>query len=349
LISIRERIVNTLQGENTTGTPFAAYSFLLPRGSVERRLRNNGLGIFHFEKPYIAYMEKVEVVTKEGVDEEGRRYQTRKFLTPLGSVEEKILFDPGYGSQWIKEFLIKNPRDYEIVAFVFENTFYVPNYESIAEVEKNMGDDGVVFANVERSPFQKTLLELAGPERLMVDLFDAPVMVEDFFKVLHKKQLEMYEIAAKAPALFVHNWDNITEDMTSPRLFEKHCLPFYCEVGSILKKNGKKFVVHMDGKLKNLKGLIAQAPIDVVESFTVEEAGGNLNIKEAQESWSDKSIIINFPAFLCFEKKEDIERYFKNLFSRVDKSKFGVCVSEDLPHGFWSNALLSVSSMFNYY
>jgi len=349
MTSIREKIVKTLCGKNEEGIPFGAYSFLLPRGKVERELRNSGLGIFHFEKPYVAYMRGVEICIREGFDEGGRKYQVRRFLTPLGSVEEKVLFDPGYGSQWIKEFLIKSPRDYEIVAFIFENTSYVPNYEAFAKADREMGDDGIVFANVERSPFQKTLLELVGPERLMIDLFDSPDLVRDFLEMLHKKQLEMYRVVAESPALFIHNWDNITEDMTSPRLFEEHGLPFYCEVGSILKKNGKKFVVHMDGKLKHLKGLIAQAPIDVVESFTVEEAGGNLDIKEAQESWSDKSIIINFPAFLCFEEKEYIEGYFRNLFSKVDKSKFMVCVSEDLPRESWSKALLSASSMFNYY
>lgn len=346
MTNIRERIVDTLWRRNVKGIPFAAYSFLLPRGSFERELRNSGLGIFHFEKPYNAYTKEVEVVTREGIDEGGRKYQVRKLLTPLGSVEEKILFDPGYSSQWIKEFLIKNPRDYEIMAFIFENTFYVPNYEGFAEVEKNMGDDGVVFANVERSPFQKTLLELAGPERLMVDLFDSPGLVRDFLKVLYKKQLEMYDIVAKAPAIFVHTWDNVTEDMTSPRLFEEYCLPFYCEVGSLLLKNGKKFVVHMDGKLKNLKGLIAQTPVSVVESFTLEDAGGNLDIEEAQESWSDKSIIANFPAFLCFEGEEYIRKYFEDLFSKVDKTRFMVCVSEDLPHGSWKEALLPLSSLF---
>lgn len=346
--SIREKIMKALCGKGEKGIPFGAYSFLLPRGEIERRLRNSGLGIFHFEKPYAAYMKEVEVVIKEGVDGEGRKYQIRRFLTPLGNVEEKILFDPGYGSQWIKEFLIKNFRDYEIVAFIFENTFYVPNYEGFTEVEKNMGDDGIVFANVERSPFQKTLLELAGPERLMMDLFDAPGMVEDFLKVLRRKQLEMYEIVAKAPALFVHNWDNVTEEMTSPHLFEKYCLPFYDEVGSFLRGNGKKFVVHMDGKLKNLKDLIAQVPIDVVESFTLKGAGGNLDIEEAQKIWTNKSVIANFPAFLCFKEERYIREYFENLFSRVDKSRFMICVSEDLPHGFWEKALLSASAFFDY-
>ncbi len=54
----------------------------------------------------------------------------------------------------------------------------------------------------------------------------------------------------------------------------------------------------MDGKLKSLKELIKKADIDVIESFTFPEGGGDLSLEEARADWKDKSIIANLPTFL---------------------------------------------------
>jgi hypothetical protein len=344
-MSCRKEILSVLLRQGTGQPVFAAYSFLLPRGRVERELRNRGWGLLHFEQVYRTEIRNVEIWVREEF-KEGKKWIQRHFRTPFGELREKIVVDSVYGSQWIKEFPIKGLRDYEKMAFIVENTFYLPCYESFERVEREVDEDGVILSNVERSPFQKMLVELAGPERLFVDLFESPTIVENFVTVLAEKQRELYRIVASGPGLFVHVWDNVTEDYASPFFFGKYCLPFYQEIGSLLHEHGKLFVVHMDGKLKNLRGLIAETPVDVVESFSLPEAGGNLSIEDAQVGWSDKAIIVNFPAFLCLKEKEFVEDYLGKLLSRIDRKRVMVCVSEDLPRGSSAETLLLVSSLF---
>lgn len=326
--------------------PLAAYSFLLPRGEVERKLREKGCFIFHFERVYALEMKNVEIWQKEGL-EKGRKCILRRFCTPVGNLEEKILVDPGYKSQWIKEFLIKKSQDYEIMKFIVENTIYYPNYEFFQQAAEDLGDDGILFATIDRAPFQRILYELAGPERLLVDVLESPDLVEGLLEILDKKMEEVYQIVADSPASMVHTWDNVTEDMTPPALFQRYCLPFYQKVGKLLHDRGKIYLVHMDGKLRHLEDLIASAPIDVVESFTLPDAGGNLEVEEAQKKWPEKTIIANIPAYLCFKEEEFIKRYFEELISKVERNRFMVCLSEDLPHDSWKKALIPISDVLN--
>lgn len=91
--------------------------------------------------------------------------------------------------------------------------------------------------------------------------------------------------------------------------------------------------MHMDGKLKSLKELIKKADIDVIESFTFPEGGGDLSFEEARAAWENKSIIANLPAFLCLKEKKIVKEYIHNLINRVSsKKKFMLEISEDLPH-----------------
>lgn len=345
-MTVREKIVSVLRKTNTDRVPLGAYDFLLPRGYTERRIREKGCGIFHFEKPYLAEMKGVEVSVREGI-ENGRPFIVRRFLTPVGSVEERVLVESGYGSQWTKEFLIKTSKDYEVIQYIVEKTIYHINYDSLQWAERSLGEDGIVLANVDRTPFQKLLLEWAGPERLFIDLFEIPETVEELLDLMTVKAEEVYRIAANSPADIIHTWDNITEDFVTPCLFEKYCLPFYQKVGNLLHEKGKIFVVHMDGKLQNIKELVARTPIDVMESFSLPEAGGNLSIEEAQRVWPDKAIIANFPAWLCFQEKGFVEDYLEELMRYVDRKRFMLCVSEDLPRDRWQETLNIVTCVLS--
>jgi len=348
MLTPRERIMCVLQREYPDCVPFGAYSFLLPRGSIEHKLREKGCGIVHFEKVYVTEIKNIEICTKE---KWGNNEKTiiRIYRTPLGDLYEKIKLDPGYHSQWIKEFMIKRLSDYRIAKYIVENTVYHKNYNFFVEVEKNIGEDGILIANMDRTPLQRTLIELTGTERLCIDLYERPDIVEDFFNSLQKKQDEIYQIAADSPAKIIHNWDNLTEDITEPRLFQKYCLPLYNKYGRMLHESGKIYMVHMDGKLNHLKDLIKETAIDVIESFTLPEGGGNLPIQEAMNTWKNKTVVANLPAFLCYKDEEFIRKFIQDLLIQVPRERFMLGVSEDLPQKFWKRTLLIVADVIQMY
>ncbi|TET08835.1 hypothetical protein E3J84_05825, partial [Candidatus Aerophobetes bacterium] len=197
----------------------------------------------------------------------------------------------------------------------------------------NLSDDGVVLASTGASPWAKILIQLAGVERLSLDFYDNRWLVEDLLSSIEKKLGEVYKIAANSPAEIIHAPDNVTGDVAEPKLFEKYYLPFYNKQGQLLHQQNKSYVVHMDGKLKSLKELIKKTDIDVVESFTFPEGGGDLSFEEARAAWENKSIIANLPAFLCFKEEKIVKEYIYNLINRASSKKnFMLEISEDLPH-----------------
>ena len=92
--------------------------------------------------------------------------------------------------------------------------------------------------------------------------------IEELYRVMSKKERELYCIAADSPAEVIWAPDNINGLITNPKLLEKYVAPFYNEVTSILHRKAKLFMVHMDGKLRCLLNSIKRTKIDIVEGFT---------------------------------------------------------------------------------
>lgn len=348
MLTPKERIRCVFHRETPDRVPLGAYFCFLPRGTTEREVREKGCGLVHFESVYTKEIKNVEIGIKERW-KNSEKIVTRIYRTPVGSIYEEIKLDPGYHSQWTKEFVIKKPSDYRVAKYIVENTVYHKNYDFFLEVQENLGEDGILIANLDRTPFQRTLIELVGTHRLCMDLYDRPSVVKDFFDSLRRKQDEIYQIAADSPAEIIHNWDNLTEDITEPKLFQKYCLPLYNKYGRMLHERGKIYAVHMDGKLKHLKNLIEKAEIDVIESFTLPGAGGNLPVREAQSAWKDKTIVVNLPAFLCFKNKDFVKKFIRDLLNQLAKDRFMLNVSENLPQKSWKQTLTVVADAMQAY
>jgi hypothetical protein len=202
---------------------------------------------------------------------------------------------------WFPEdgFIIKNIDDYEILLNVLEDAEYVPNYEEIKEFQMILGSYGIVPAFVPKSPFQDMIM-LMGTRTLSLDYYMHRKEFDELYRMIYKKDLEIYKIAAESPADAVWGPDNVTSLVTSPPLFERYSLPFYNEVSEIFHKHNKIYIVHMDGTLKSLIDLIAKTKIDAIESFTPPPVG-DLPIDKAREKWKDKVIWANFPEPVCLQ------------------------------------------------
>jgi hypothetical protein len=336
-------------GQETDRIPMATYDFLVPRGRTERELREKGLGLIKWcsVSPLISpaflgmggQVKDVEVSLKE-MWENGEKLTVRTFQTPKGSVFEIYRADPAYGSMWIKKHLIERKEDYSVLQFIVENSLVSDNRESILETQDDLGQDGVVLGMVDRTPFQKVMWEMTGPERIFLDLYDDPEPVEALLQAVEMKMDETYALAAEGPAEVIWSPDNITGDLNSPDFFKKYHLPHYSRRAKLLHQNNKSYIVHMDGIIKSLIKLVNQTDVDVVESFSLPLAGGNLPIKDALEAWPDKSIAANVPASLCFQDEGTIRAFVDELLSDLDGRKnFMLQVSEDLPHKFWKIGL----------
>lgn len=328
----RERIMAALTWGWPDYVPWAVKPNHLPRGAWERRLRNMGMGLTVEQSVYRVEMHGVEVFERRSGG-----YVERTYRTLVGEVSEVVRVNlPSEAGErsgsWIVKGLIDRPEDYEVLLYIVENTVLKPNYEDFQIIDEELGGDGVVLTSVGYSPFMKLLVEYMGFRKLVVELNRRPGKVEEVLQALHRKTLEACRVVAGSPARLVLVGDNIDENLVNPRFFEKYCLPYYREYTGILHSSGKLVGSHMDGRLRSLAELIAEAGFDFIHGFTPPPTG-NLPVKDARRLWGrDIAIWVNIPETLFYEEPDVIERAVKGFLREAAPGDgFMLGITETVP------------------
>jgi len=302
----RERILAASCGQRADRLPFFHYWRHSQVGWAERECRNRGMGMSWCRPCAVQTMHGVEV-TEQQVVSSGQTVVRRTYTTPVGTVWTEEKREPGVGqwhgqrswrdvSPWQTARLIKEPEDYAVVRHMVEHTEYTADYFPIEQALDWLGEDGVVLAMLPHSPMQTLMIDWVGSEggRFFYHHADYPDLVEELYEALCKSYEPLYEIATRSPAPIVLCGDNIDGVLVTPRLFESYFMPVYEAQARVLHGSGKLMAVHMDGRLKTLKDLIARTPIDIVEAFHPPPMG-DLSLREALSLWADKAIWLGYP------------------------------------------------------
>lgn len=350
--TVRERMMQVYRNQVPDRFPAAIYARYLPRGSSERLVRNVGMGIidyypvvsmlappWHTHSGYLSEVKGADL-SVAFTWENGQAVEIRTYNTPFGTLTQRTRKDPAYASDWIDKFYISRLEDYKIMQYLVENTVFRSNLRGFQARQQDLGEDGVLLARVDRSPFQKLLIELAGPERFLIDLQTEPEPVLDLLGALDRRMDEVFARVCESEAEVIWQPDNISCDMTPPTLFERFCLPYYTKHGNCLHERNKVFMVHMDGRLRAIKDMIARSPLDGVESFSLPEIGGDLTLAEARTAWPGKLVLPNFPSPLAAEDDQTIMAFLQELLANLgSNTPFMLQVSEDIPPGTWQRLL----------
>jgi hypothetical protein len=350
-MTIRQRIMAVFRNQVPDQIPVSIYNRYHRSGEVERLARNNGLGILFFDPPVsllappwhlqAGYLSEVTGCSFSMHMDwyQGNLVETRTYETPPGCISQQIVKDPSFGSDWIKKHYVQSIQDYQVMCHIVENTVFVPRKEAIAQRIKDLGEDGVVLGRIDRVPYQKLLIELTGPERLFLDLADHPGQVNELIDVMETRMEEQFRLALESDAEVIWQPDNVTSDMTPPSYFRKYCLPIYQKRGLACREAGKVYAVHMDGRLAGIKQLIAQTPIDVIESFSLAEMAGDVSVEETALCWPGKVICPNFPASLAEHAPAEIAAYIEKLKASFAGRPFMLQFSEDIPISSYEKVL----------
>jgi hypothetical protein len=281
-------------------------------------------------------MQTTEAIASLAVDDrytcvtKQKHLLDRTYFTPVGRLNEK--YKAGFAAfEWPLEWAIKDVKDYEVAKYIFDDTEYFPKYDDFVKAEKIMGDDGIVEVLTPKSPIQSMLYDIMGYKTFSVHYHQYNKEFDELYQVYSKKQLEMYKIVAESPAEVILLDDNITGVVTSPKIFEKYCIPFYDEVAQILHRKDKILMVHLDGKLKCLLDLVAKTQVDVIEAFTPPPIG-DVSIEEALTAWKGKVLWTNFPATVYLEAGLDrVEKETISILRSASPGRdFAMAVTEDI-------------------
>jgi hypothetical protein len=353
MTSIHDSMLAVYRGQTPDRIPVGIYERYLPRGSIEREVRELGLGLiayvpvvtmlgppWHLYPGYISEISGAEASVSYRWDG-GAMVECRKYVTPVGSVTQEVTHDGGgVGSEHIRKHYIGGRDDYRTMQYLVEHTVLRRNEGAIAARMADLGGDGIVFGRLERSPYQKCLIEWAGPERFLIDLHTDPEPVQELLEALFRKQEESWALALDSQVEVFWQPDNITSLMTPPGAFRKYHLPFYRQRAKDARAAGKPFLVHMDGRIKALAPLIRESGIDVVESLSLPDIGGDMTLTEARAAVPETVLVPNFPANWCTRSEAEIENSLATLLDEAGRAvPFMLQVSEDLPLTEWQRVV----------
>ncbi|MCC7353289.1 MAG: hypothetical protein IT330_05980 [Anaerolineae bacterium] len=351
-MSVHDQMMAVYRHQVPEQMPVSIYYRFLPRGWTERMIRNVGFGIidyypiltllappWHTWPGYISEVKGVDFeIRYSWVD--GEMEEIRTYRTPVGTAYQRTVTDPTYGADWINKFYIDSVEDYKIVQYIVEHTVFRKNEDRLQEKKEDLGGDGVVWGRIDRTAYQKLLWELAGPQRFLLDLMTTPEPVLELMDAIERKLDESFAMVLQSEVEVVWQPENITSDMAPPDAFKRYCLPHYEKRARLLKEAGKPYIIHMDGRLKALKELIAGSPFDVIESLSLPQIGGDLTLPEAHAAFPGKAITVNFPSNLSFEEDAAIEHAIREILTGVSPDlPFMLQLSEDIPHYEWKRVL----------
>lgn len=345
-MTIRERILSAARGGMPDWIPWTTYAGVCADTKTRQALQTKGLGLVSSLGTCVEETPNVET-TSEKVTEGGIEFTLNTVRTPAGTLTQRTRVDPGYGSTWTLEHLVKDTGDYEILDFILRDAVYRPDYEGFIGPEAAMGDAGVVFTGVHRLPIQRLWIQYTGLERLSRDLRDSPAQVERVLETMLERDREMWALVADSPAEIVWCPDNISGEITGPPWFEKYCAPYYDELARVMHPKGKRLAAHMDGMMRRLLPQVRELDVDIIEAFTP-PPDGDLSLKEARAAWEGKVIWINFPSSVHILSADQIrERTLEMLAEVVPGDRFLVGVTENIPDFAQATTLTTITETLN--
>jgi hypothetical protein len=190
----------------------------------------------------------------------------------------------------------------------------------------------IAVPRIGRTPLQTMLVDYAGLANFSLHLVEYPEEMQALYEALLVNFRRLVEIVAAGPGRYINVLENFTAETLGPRRFKQYLLPVYAETFGMLHQAGKVVGCHYDGKIRQVKELVAGSPVDLIESLTPPPEG-DMTLAEARAAWPDKLFWSNINLG-CYELPAEALR--QEIICRVqggapDGRGLAFEVSEDTP------------------
>lgn len=228
--------------------------------------------------PFRTILDLGERIWNEG----NRRYRT--LATPYGTLRECWEYLPESYAEAPVEHLMKSEEDLAALRYVYEHTFWEPDYTFARERLEQIGEQGVLLCYLPKSPFMHLVALEAGIAAVTFAEAASPEEFAGTLDVMRAAFDRAAEIAVNSPAEVLMIPENLSAEMIGPRYFEKYMRPYQEDWFRSIAAAGKQSFVHMDGTLKGLLREQASTGVTVIEAMTPEPVGDL-----PMEGWAERA------------------------------------------------------------
>jgi hypothetical protein len=325
----RERIRRGLLGLPTDRIPLHCRLRMAPLIPEYQWVRDLGWGVVGGHPTFDCHTDGCRV-RHESVLERGLPCVRRTIETPAGILTDLDTANAAGGHAAL-EYLFKNERDYPALCAWFKSFRYTAAGEAFQRAADQLGEAGYAYAWCGYDPMHEIMVKTMGVETFVFEWMDHRERVLNLYRVLLDRHREMFRIVAAGPAEFITYGGNIQPSVVSPTQFETYYLPVYQEFGEQLHARDKRLGAHTDDATRNLAGLMARCPWDVMEAFAV-APDGDMTLQEAGAAWPGRVISLNVPSKLQHASEDEIRAAVRRYRAEAPLTG-GVLISltEDFP------------------
>jgi hypothetical protein len=278
------------------------------------------------------------------------------YHTPLGSVSCRILYTEemrraGASITWISEHVIKEPKDYKVLGYIFRNLKLHPDYENYLDFRKKVGDKAFAPARglAAAGPMQHIMRDFLDATRFYLEMHDHPKEMRELCEDMESFYDRLFRILAGAPSEVVFHGSNFDEMITYPPFFHDHIMPYLQKLAGMLHSRGKFLISHCDGENQGLLDLIAESGIDIAEAICPRPMT-KVTITDVKKAFKGKVTIFGgIPSVVLLEDSmsdDAFEQYLKNLFREIAPGDhFILGVSDTTPPNAKFERLLRITEM----
>lgn len=268
-------------------------------------------------------------VEEHFTEAEGKRI----YQTPYGDLVEGL--ELTVDKTWrTVAFPVETLEDLKALRWLYHRTTYHFCVESFQQGSEFIGDRGEPQFWVPKSPYQALAQQWMKLQDLIYALADGPEAVEDTMEAIDDSYDSLYEeIIASGRVKIINFGENIHDQLTSPRYWERYFIPFYEKRCGQLKRAGIYSHNHIDGYFRTLLPYLKHLPFDGLEALTPTPQG-DVPLEEMAEHIGDKVLLDGIPAVMFMpqysreELMETVEKVAK-LFS----PRLVLGISDEVPEG----------------
>ncbi len=236
----------------------------LPAGwqgySLPQVARAMGVPIWLPVQPWRVETPGLEVTTTEQDEERVVQVQTSK-----GLLVARWVVGPD-GDWWQTEYPVKTEADLAAVLEWIEARTYRLDRTTLAELEAEVGEEGVLALELPRQPYSDILHQLLGWSEGLIFLGEPAI--PEINTMLETKLRQLVNEIARLPGQIVLSPDNLDGQFISPPAFQEYMAEGYRQTAQMLHQHNKKLVVHVGGPIQHILSGLAEAGVDGIEGIS---------------------------------------------------------------------------------
>jgi corrinoid protein of di/trimethylamine methyltransferase len=249
------------------------------------------------------------------------------YHTPVGSVSTSVISTKemrkaGISHFYIEEHVLKGPKDYRVVGYLFENLRITTDFEPFVRWTQTVGQDGVAFSMAQRaaSPTHHIQKHFIDATQFYFHYNDYQKEMQQLSESVGHFFEQTLRIVADSPAEVVYWGANFDDMITYPTYFEAELMPWISRAADLLGSKGKFVSCHCDGENRGLMDLIHNSGMHIAEAICPYPMT-KVTIGEYYHRWSDKLTLYGgIPSTLLLEQSttdEEFDAYLDSLFEAV--------------------------------